>query len=81
MEGLKPEPTQYRHSQGWILFVSSGISDGEDWMTVYVKPGKDGRYRSGSHRLKSPALPLRGTREDAQADLDRYAEKKGFVRI
>jgi len=67
------EPDTYIDDKGRLLFVSPGISGGETWMTCYTKPGG-----KGSHRLKSPSLPLRNTREEAQADLDIYARGKGY---
>lgn len=60
----------YRDFQGRTLFVSSGIG-GDKWMTVYRKPGS-----IGTHRVKSKLLPLKDSREEAQADLDRYAEQR-----
>jgi hypothetical protein len=42
-------------------------------MTVYQK-----NPRSGTHRLKSKALPLRKTEAEAQTDLDTYAKAKGW---
>lgn len=56
------------------VFVSYGISEGDEWMAVYEKYP----YKKGSHRLKSPALPIRGTEKEAQEDLDRYAASHGF---
>lgn len=58
--------TSYRDKKGRILFVSSGISDGISWMTVYHKPND-----ISTKRLVSPALPIRKTREEAEADLER----------
>lgn len=55
------------------VFVSSGISGGSVWMTVRRK-----KASAGTHRLKSPALPLRDTREEAQRDLEAFAAKKGW---
>jgi hypothetical protein len=61
--------TAYRDHQGRILFVHCGISGGKTWGTYYRK--------SPTHlrRVVSPALKLRETREQAQADLDAYAKK------
>lgn len=59
----------YRSKQGF-LFVSDGISNGRTWSTYY-------RTRTGSlRRLKM--MPLRQTREEAQADLDAYAQARGL---
>ncbi|OPX91824.1 MAG: Chromosome-partitioning protein Spo0J [Pelotomaculum sp. PtaB.Bin104] len=70
--GIEVEPNTYIDDKGRLLFVSPGISGGDTWMTCYTKNGK------GSHRLKSPVLPLRNTREEAQFDLDMYAKNKGY---
>ena len=59
---------RYRDFQDRVLFVSTG---GSVWFTAYQKPGSQ-----GTHRIKSKFLPLRDTRELAQADLDRYAEQR-----
>jgi len=57
----------YRDMKSRIIFVSDGISDGRHWGTFHRKP-------SGAlARIKSKFLPMRDIREDAQADLDRYA--------
>ena len=62
---------KYCDFQGRVLFVSPGISGGDCWMTVYYKSNG-----ISTKRLVSPALPLRETKELAQADLDRYAEQR-----
>lgn len=63
---------RYSDFQGRVLYVSPGLTNGSTWMTVYAKP-------NGSlKRVKSKWLPLRETREEAQADLDRYAEERGL---
>ena len=36
------------------------------------------RSEGGFHRVSSPALPVRETLEEAQADLDAWAKKKGL---
>lgn len=36
------------------------------------------RSDGGFHRVSSPALPVRKTLEEAQADLDAWAKKKGL---
>ncbi len=67
--------TKYIDGNGQILKVSSGISNGETWMTCRVKP-------SGSlRRVKSKFLPLRGTKEEAQRDLDVHAATYGFKKL
>lgn len=62
--------------KGRKLFVSSGISNGTSWMTVYRKSNGN-----GTKRLVSPALPIRATEERAQLDLDRYAADKGMEAV
>ena len=64
---------QYYDENGALVFVSSGISDGSKWMTVRQKT-----IRVGTHRIKSPALPIRATPAEAQTDLDAYALKRGW---
>ncbi len=52
------------------LFVSDGISGGTSWATYRRGP-------SGSlQRVKSPALPLRATRQEAEHDLAVWLEAK-----
>ena len=67
---------RYHYLQGKIIFVSCGISNGTTWMTVSQKPGCD-----GTHRVKSKFLPLRDSREKAQADLDRWARERGLGEV
>lgn len=68
--------TAYLDNKGNRYFVDHGIGGPlSSWMTITHKADQDW----GGHRVKSPALPLRPTREEAQADLDAYAARKGFV--
>ncbi len=60
--------TAYVTPDGRVLRVDSGISNGRTWSTYY-------RTRTGSLR-RYKTLPVRYTREAAQADLDEYARKK-----
>jgi hypothetical protein len=63
----------YRDENGVKVFVSCGIAaDGKTWLAVRQKKGK------GTHRIKSPALPIRETLAKAQEDLDAYAKQKGW---
>ena len=62
---------QYYDENGALIFASCGISDGSKWMTVRQKT-----TRSGTHRIKTKRLPIRATRDEAQADLDAYAREK-----
>lgn len=70
----KLQPTTYTDMQSNNYFTSQGIGGPKgDWFTVRVKPGK-----TAQQRVKSPALPEREKREDAEADLKAYAEKHGL---
>lgn len=61
---------KYKDQEGIELFISSGISKGDAWGTFYKKP-------SGTlKRVKSKYLPMCLFKQDAQADLDRYAIRK-----
>lgn len=65
----------YLDKRGRVLFVSDGISRGRTWFTAY-------RLRTGGRqRFKSPVLPLRQTREEAQADLDAHARTHGLESV
>ncbi|MHB1324017.1 MAG: hypothetical protein ACYCXZ_06705 [Coriobacteriia bacterium] len=57
-----PRATRYLDECGRILQASRGL--GDSYMTM-----RDG------HRVKSPALPVRDTLEEAQRDLDDYASR------
>lgn len=66
---------EYIDEEAHIVKVSDGISGGKFWMTCRVKP-------SGAlQRVKSKFLPVRIKREEAQADLDVYAEERGWPLI
>lgn len=67
---------KYYDDDGGIIFTSCGISKGEEWMTVRQKSSK-----SGTHRIKSPKLPIRKTQAEAQEDLDVYAILKGWEKV
>jgi len=64
---------QYRSEKGEIITVAEGLQRGK-WMAM--RRSNNG----GLHRIKSPALPIRDSREAAQADLDAYAKKHGWRR-
>ena len=64
---------RYYDCNGALVFVSSGISGGAVWMTVRRK-----KPTAGTHRIVSPRLPLRDMPEQAQQDLDAYAQSKGW---
>ena len=59
---------QYYDDNGALVSVSCGISRGDKWMSVRQKTP-----RAGTHRITSPQLPVRATRDEAQNDLDAYA--------
>lgn len=65
--------SEYLDENANLVFVSSGISGGKVWMTVRQKPSQ-----KGTHRIKTKYLPIRHSMDEAQADLDTYAEKKGW---
>lgn len=61
------------------VFISQGLRVGDPkapWFTVFVRHPYIGK---GQHRLKSPALPIRPTAQEAQNDLDKYAASHNFV--
>jgi hypothetical protein len=58
--------------QGRVLFVTDAFSGGRVWFTGYRKP-------SGAlKRVCSPSLPVRKNHDEAQADLNQWAQKKGL---
>lgn len=67
----------YDRETGRKYFVSQGIGGGpgRPWFTLYENG------TGSTHRLVTKALPLRDTREEAQADLDAYARKKGWKEV
>lgn len=64
------EATIYKDSRGWEYKVDGGIG-GDAYKGRYKKPG------TLSWKCMR-ALPWRKTREEAQADLDLYADAKGW---
>lgn len=62
---------QYYDDDGALVSVTCGISGGDKWMTVRQR-----KPTAGTHRIKSPKLPVRDTRDEAQKDLDAYAITK-----
>lgn len=58
----------YQDDAGFVYFVGDGISMGTSWMTLKTKD------RISTHRVKSPYLPVRKTRGEAQHDLDAWAK-------
>lgn len=62
---------QYVDDRGWQYFVRGGIG-GEQFKTFYRKPGKS----AGGHGWRS--APLRNSFDEAQADLNREAKRRGW---
>lgn len=58
-------PTAYYDEKHQVVAVIHGLND--KWISA-----------RGRHRVKSQALPPRDTQEEAQADLDAYADGKGW---
>ena len=75
METTETQGRRYSDFQGRVLYISPALTNGSTWMTVYSK--ENGSLR----RVKSKWLPLRETREQAQEDLDRYAEERGLPAV
>lgn len=65
---------KYIDSRGWKYQVMSGLGEGV-FKARYQKPDHHGDV--GWKGL--PAVPWRGSREEAQSDLDQLAEKKGWA--
>ena len=63
----------YRDSRGWEFFVGSGIC-GDEYKTFYQKPEK---FRAYGCRL----VPWRDSFDEAQADLNMEAEKRGWEEV
>ena len=69
----KPEELpsrRYLDDKGRELFVSTGL--GSEYGTFWQSE------KGGLHRVKSPAMPMTSSREEAQANLDAWAKKKGL---
>lgn len=63
--------TGYLGPDGRVIYVGAGLS-GKAWGTYYRRPGPG----QGTHRLKSPNLPVRETKTAAQFDLATYAARQ-----
>lgn len=64
--------TTYKDKRGWKYRVMGGIG-GYSYKGRYLKPGT-----LSWHCMTQ--LPWRKTKEEAQKDLDIYAQKKGMVK-
>ena len=62
----------YIDSIGNLVEVVPGIG-GRFWIVARRTAGD-----RAHHRLKSPHLPPRDTADEAEADLEKYAERKGW---
>lgn len=71
------ETTQYQAPDGRVFFVAHGIGKPPLWGTFYRKHWPSPRKK----RLKSPAVPMREDRSQAEADLERYAAKHGWQKL
>ena len=70
---LSRPPLAYREPDGAIITVRQGL--GDDWGS-FRQP-----LRRRRHRVTSPKLPMRQTREEAEVDLIAWAEGKGLERV
>jgi hypothetical protein len=66
---------QYLDKKGRLLFVAQGLGE-NTWGTFYRT--KEG---GGKHRVKSPALPIRKTRTQAEDDFTWYAIDHDLVPV
>ncbi|OPY62250.1 MAG: Chromosome-partitioning protein Spo0J [Pelotomaculum sp. PtaU1.Bin065] len=66
----------YLDDQGRELFVSRGLWFGDNSQVQYGTFWRN--HTGGLHRVKSPAMPMVASEEEAQKNLDVWAEKKGF---
>lgn len=64
--------TEYIDKRGWRFKVMHGL--GEVWKARYNKPGK-GSWKGVA------VLPWREKREDAEHDLEVYAESHGMKKV
>lgn len=66
---------RYVDEEGREVFVSDGIAAGRYYGSYRRKPNG-----ISIKRIKTRFLPLRKRREEAQADLNAYAQRKGWQR-
>lgn len=74
VKGVARMPKKYIDDRGWKYQVMSGIGSDPAFKARYQRPEKQGDV--GWKGLA--AVPWRTTREEAQADLDQLAAKKGW---
>lgn len=65
---------KYVDSRGWKYMVLPGLGESN----FKARYQRDNKYGAEGWKCVA-ALPWRKTREEAQADLDRLAEKKGWA--
>ena len=75
VKGVARMPKKYIDDRGWKYQVMSGIGSDPAFKARYQRPEKQGDV--GWKGLA--AVPWRPSREEAQADLDHLAEKKGWT--
>lgn len=68
------ETRRYLDENGREIFVSAGIG-GEEYGTFWRS------HTGGLHRVKSPAMPMVSSRNEAQKNLDAWAEGKGLQQV
>ena len=66
---------QYLDKKGRLLFVGQGLGENA-YGTFYRK-----KVGGGKHRIKSSYLPIRATREEADADFSKFIKKYGLVPV
>lgn len=70
---LKGNMPRYQDEEGREIFVSDGLAAGQYYCSFRRKPNG-----ISVKRVKTRFLPLRKRREEAQADLNAYAQRKGW---
>jgi len=64
--------SRYLDKNGRVIFVSTGLG-GSEFGTFWETAGGFGK-----HRVKTQAMPMVTSREEAQKNLDAWAEKNGL---
>jgi len=63
--------SRYLDKNGRVIFVSTGLG-GSEFGTFWESPA------GGKHRVKTQAMPMTTSREEAQRNLDAWVEKNGL---
>jgi hypothetical protein len=66
----------WQDRNGMRIFVSTGLTGGALWMSVRRDP-----RTGGTRRIKAPGLPLRDTKDEAEADLQIYAAEQSWEEV